>query len=55
MAILGGALITPLQAWISDISDISTSFAVSLVCFVVILAYAYGMISSKKKDQSYAK
>jgi FHS family L-fucose permease-like MFS transporter len=55
MAILGGALITPLQAWISDVAGISTSFTVSLVCFIVILTYAYGIISSNKKNQSYAK
>ena len=40
MAILGGALITPLQALVSDAYGISISFAVSLVCFIAVLAYA---------------
>lgn len=40
MAILGGALITPLQGWISDISCVSNSFIVPLACFAVVLTYA---------------
>lgn len=40
MAILGGALLTPLQALISDMAGISTSFIVPLLCFVVVLAYS---------------
>ena len=41
MAILGGALITPVQAFVSDASgSISLSFIVPLVCFVIIFIYA---------------
>lgn len=40
MAILGGALITPLQAWISDLSGVSNSFIVPLACFAIVLTYA---------------
>lgn len=40
MAILGGAIITPLQGWIIDISTVSLSYLVPMVCFVVIAAYA---------------
>lgn len=41
MAIVGGALITPLQGIISDASgNISLSFVVPLVCFIVILIYS---------------
>ncbi len=40
MAILGGALITPLQAFISDHAGISTSFIVPLICFCVVLVYS---------------
>lgn len=40
MAILGGALITPLQAMVSDAAGIGTSFWVPVVCFVCVLAYA---------------
>ncbi|WP_295728029.1 L-fucose:H+ symporter permease [uncultured Muribaculum sp.] len=53
MAILGGALLTPLQAWISDIAGISASFIVSLLCFVVILGYASSIIVSRKKSTIY--
>ena len=38
MAILGGALLTPLQALVSDVCGISYSFAVPLLCFAVVLA-----------------
>lgn len=40
MAILGGALITPLQAFVSDAYGISVSFVVPGVCFVVVLIYS---------------
>ena len=40
MAILGGALITPLQGAIIDVSGVSLSYLIPLVCFVVVAAYA---------------
>ena len=40
MAILGGALITPLQGKISDLFGINNSYLVPLVCFVVVLIYS---------------
>ena len=39
MAILGGALLTPLQGWMIDIANVSISYSVPLVCFIVIAAY----------------
>ncbi|MDE6542329.1 MAG: L-fucose:H+ symporter permease [Muribaculaceae bacterium] len=44
MAILGGALITPLQALVSDACGIAASFAVPALCFVVIAVYSFGII-----------
>lgn len=40
MAILGGALLTPLQAMVSDVTGIYTSYLIPMGCFVVVLAYA---------------
>jgi len=40
MAILGGALITPLQALVSDRLGISASFWIPVVCFTAVLLYA---------------
>lgn len=40
MAILGGALLTPLQGMLSDAAGINISFLVPVVCFVVVLSYA---------------
>lgn len=41
MAILGGALLTPLQGVVSDATgNINTSFLVPLGCFIVVLCYA---------------
>lgn len=40
MAILGGALLTPLQGYVSDVFGVSVSYAVPLVCFVVVLRYS---------------
>lgn len=44
MAILGGAVITPIQAFISDSMGISTSFIVPAVCFIVVLLYSISII-----------
>jgi len=41
MAILGGALITPLQAMVSDAFGINVAYLVPLVCFVVVFGYAF--------------
>ena len=49
MAILGGALITPLQGKVSDMFDIYTAYLVPLVCFVVVLAYSLYNCKSKQK------
>ncbi|MCQ2975326.1 MAG: L-fucose:H+ symporter permease [Bacteroidales bacterium] len=40
MAILGGALITPLQGLVSDASSINISYIVPLICFVVVLLFS---------------
>lgn len=40
MAILGGALITPLQGWLIDIIGVSYSYLLPLLCFAVICSYA---------------
>jgi FHS family L-fucose permease-like MFS transporter len=41
MAILGGALITPLQGAIIDIYGVNLSYGIPLLCFVLIGAYAF--------------
>lgn len=40
MAILGGALITPLQGMVSDAAGINISYLVPMGCFLVVLFYA---------------
>lgn len=40
MAILGGALLTPLQGMLSDATNINLSYLVPMGCFAVVLAYA---------------
>ena len=40
MAILGGALLTPLQGMVSDAWGINLSYLVPCVCFAVVLGYA---------------
>lgn len=44
MAILGGALLTPLQGKISDLAGVHASYLVPLVCFAVVLAYAWRVV-----------
>lgn len=52
MAILGGAILTPLQALVSDHCGISLSFTVPAICFAIVLAYAVGIISRKQPNIS---
>lgn len=50
MSIVGGALITPVQGYVSDISgSVSLSFCVPLVCFAVILLYSAGILYGTRK------
>jgi MFS transporter, FHS family, L-fucose permease len=39
MAILGGALLTPTQGWVSDMAGINKAFIVPMVCFVIVGLY----------------
>lgn len=49
MAILGGALITPLQALISDRCGIANSFWIPVICFLVVLTYSIGIIRKSRQ------
>ena len=40
MAILGGAILTPFQGWVSDLFGIHVSYLVPAFCFLVVLFYA---------------
>lgn len=44
MAILGGALLTPLQGRVSDLFGVHASYLVPLLCFAVVLAYACSIV-----------
>lgn len=41
MAILGGALITPLQGLVSDVAGINMAYIIPLVCFAFVLVYGF--------------
>lgn len=41
MAILGGAILTPTQGWVSDMAGINMAFLVPMVCFAVVGAYGW--------------
>lgn len=45
MAILGGAIITPIQGVLSDATNIYTSYIIPTICFAVVTTYA---ISTKR-------
>jgi MFS transporter, FHS family, L-fucose permease len=40
-AIVGGAVVTPIQGMLADQFSVSTSYVVPLICFVVITSYAF--------------
>ena len=45
MAILGGAILTPLQGVVSDAFGISMSYIVPLICFMVVLGFSVYSLS----------
>ncbi len=45
MAILGGAVITPVQGYVSDLYGVNISYIIPLICFVVVAIY--GIKTSK--------
>ena len=53
MAILGGAILTPLQALVSDSFGISVSFCLPAVCFMIILTFALSNVRLTKKSLAY--
>lgn len=49
MAILGGALITPFQGFISDRFSIYASYLVPAVCFIVVTSFAFYAVQTEKR------
>lgn len=47
MAILGGALLTPLQGMVSDAVGINLSYLVPMACFLVVLVFAVNNTKTK--------
>lgn len=45
MAILGGAILTPTQGWVSDLAGINNAFIVPMICFAIV--GAYGLMARK--------
>ncbi|MGH9656063.1 MAG: L-fucose:H+ symporter permease, partial [Bryobacteraceae bacterium] len=40
MAIVGGAVLTPLMGWIAEASQIALAYLVPLVCYVFVAIYS---------------
>lgn len=53
MAILGGALLTPVQGMVSDAAGINMSYLVPMGCFVVVLLYS--LLNAKQATVSKLK
>ena len=49
MAILGGALLTPLQGLVSDNSSIYMSYIIPAICFVVVTLFAAYAVKTNKR------
>ncbi|MBM4091271.1 MAG: L-fucose:H+ symporter permease [Planctomycetes bacterium] len=50
MAIVGGAIITPMQGWLVDYRGVSFSYLLPGLCFVVIGLYA---VTSRKREAAF--
>jgi FHS family L-fucose permease-like MFS transporter len=49
MAILGGAIVPPMQGLLADAYGINMSFALPILCYVYILFFALYLIKTFKK------
>lgn len=49
MAILGGAVITPLQGKVSDLCGINTAYLVPMLCFVAVFIYSMYTYNREKR------
>jgi MFS transporter, FHS family, L-fucose permease len=49
MAIVGGAVFTPLMGLIADHSSMKIGFIVPLVCFAVVFAFSVANLNRKVK------
>lgn len=49
MAILGGAILTPVQGMVSDAFGIHTSFVIPMICFAVVTAYGIHVLKTDRK------
>lgn len=55
MAILGGAILTPLQGFISDVTSVYVSYSVPALCFIVVTLYAGYAIKKEINTRYYGK
>lgn len=55
MSIVGGAFIPVAQGFVADISDMSLSFVVDLVCFAVVAIYSTAMLRNMSQQLSDQK
>lgn len=55
MAILGGALLTPVQGIVSDHTSIYVSYLVPTLCFVVVALYALYVVRSDSEKTAISK
>lgn len=55
MAILGGAILTPLQGFISDVTSVYVSYSVPALCFIVVTLYAGYAIKKEINMRYYGK
>lgn len=54
MMILGGAVIPPFQGWVSDMTDIKTSYVVAPLCFAYLAFYGWKVRGIKSEETSTA-
>jgi FHS family L-fucose permease-like MFS transporter len=54
MMILGGAVIPPFQGWLSDVTDIKTSYIVTPLCFAYLAFYGWKMKGVKSEETATA-
>jgi FHS family L-fucose permease-like MFS transporter len=54
MMILGGAVIPPFQGWVSDMTDIKTSYVVAPLCFAYLAFYGWKVRGIMSEETSTA-
>jgi FHS family L-fucose permease-like MFS transporter len=52
-AVVGGALVPPVQGWLADTFNIRISFVIPLICYLYVTCYGFWMAKQKSRSTPF--